>query len=83
MKLTPSIFMDYGQSYFINRTTPGAVPEPGLVGNTQNLWGTGIGFNGTVGSFLDFRLAAAWPLQRTAQSIPGRLQIYFGIAAQF
>lgn len=73
MRVRASAFMDYGQSYLYS---------VGL-NQTEQLWGAGLGFSGTIGTTFDFRLAVAWALHTAAQSRPGDLQIYFGVGAQF
>jgi len=51
-----SVFMDYGQVYFINRPAQSAVSE----------WGTGFGFFLTAGEHFDARLTLAWALLGTS-----------------
>ena len=75
MRVRASVFMDYGQSYLIGL--------PAGVEQTEQLWGAGLGFSGTIGTTFDFRMTAAWALHSTALSRPGDLQIYFGLGAQF
>ena len=72
MRVRASGFMDYGQSYNFAST-----PQ------TEQLWGAGLGFSGTVGTTFDFRLTVAWALHSAARSRPGDMQIYFGLGAQF
>ena len=72
MRVRASAFMDYGQSYLYSGT-----PQ------TEQLWGTGLGFSGTIGTTFDFRLTIAWALHTGSLSKPGDMQVYFGIGAQF
>jgi hemolysin activation/secretion protein len=85
VRLTPSVFMDYGQSFAFARTYAGATPAQDYhaPASMQPLWGTGIGITGTVGGTFDFRLATAWALQEIATSKAGTVQLYFGMAVQF
>jgi hemolysin activation/secretion protein len=75
MRVRASVFMDYGQSYLYE--------VPVGVATTEQLWGAGLGFSGTIGTSFDFRFAAAWALHSASMSKPGDLQIYFGLGAQF
>lgn len=75
MRVRASVFMDYGQSYLFK--PQGDFPQ------TEQLWGAGMGFSGTIGTTLDFRLTIAWALHRATFSKPGDLQLYFGVGAQF
>ena len=73
--LYPSLFMDYGQAYLIDR------PVVGTVSYTQ--WGTGFGFFLAVGEHLDARLTLGWALHDTPLTQMGSLQAYFSLGAQF
>jgi len=85
VRLTPSAFMDYGQSFSYTRTFLGATPAQDTVvpASEEGLWGTGLGVTGTVGRTFDFRVSAAWALLDTLISKAGTVQLYFGIAVQF
>lgn len=72
MRVRASGFMDYGQSYLYSRGPM-----------TEQLWGAGFGFSGTIGTTFDFRLTIAWALHSASLSKPGDMQIYFGMGAQF
>jgi hemolysin activation/secretion protein len=69
----PSLFMDYGEAYLLDRTHPPAVQQ----------WGTGMGFFLTAGEHIDARLSLGWALLRTATATPGSLQAYFAVGFQF
>jgi hemolysin activation/secretion protein len=83
--LRGSLFMDYGQVYFINRPGQGAVSE----------WGSGFGLFLTAGEHFDARLTVGWALlgsQGSANSAnnyvstktsEGSAQAYFSVGYQF
>lgn len=83
--LRGSIFMDYGQVYFIDRPGQGAVSE----------WGTGFGLFLTASEHIDARLTVGWALLGstaggssgnnyvTTQTSKGSAQAYFSVGYQF
>ncbi len=73
--LYPSLFMDYGQAYLIDR------PVVGTLSYSQ--WGTGFGFFLAVGEHFDARLSLGWALLSTPSTQAGDLRAYFSVGAQF
>ena len=71
--LRPSLFMDYGEAYILDRTHPPAVQQ----------WGTGVGFFLTAGEHVDARLTLGWALLGTPTTSAGSLQAYFSAGFQF
>jgi len=74
-ELRASWFMDYGQTYLIDR------PTTANLAYTQ--WGTGVSFFLTVGEHVDARLTLAWALNDTPSTAAGTAQAYFSVGAQF
>ena len=70
-----SWFMDYGQTYLIDR------PTTANLSYTQ--WGTGLAFFLTAGEHFDARLTLAWALTDTPTTAAGTAQAYFSVGAQF
>ena len=70
-----SWFMDYGETYLIDR------PAPLSVGYSE--WGTGLGFYLTAGEHFDARLTLAWALQDTPATYAGEARAYFSVGFQF
>jgi hemolysin activation/secretion protein len=70
-----SWFMDYGETWLIDRPTP-----PSLV---YNEWGTGLGFYLTAGEHFDARLTLAWALHNTPATYAGEARAYFSVGFQF
>lgn len=83
--LRPSIFMDYGQLYFINRPGQPSVSE----------WGTGFGLYLTAGEHFDARFTLGWALLGSqsygssannyvsTSSKEGSARAYFSVGYQF
>ncbi len=83
--LRGSVFMDYGQVYFIDRPGQGAVSE----------WGTGFGLFLTAGEHFDARVTVAWALLGAApvttttanyvntHTSEGSARAYFAVGYQF
>ncbi len=69
-----SLFMDYADTYLLD-------PQ-GRSGSTP-LWGTGLGFAGSIGSAWEGRLMFAVPLISTPTSEAGQLRISFALSGQF
>ena len=69
----PSIFMDYGDGYQLDRQTPG--PE--------HQWGTGFGVFLTAGQHFEARLTLGWALLATPVTSVGGIQAYFSMGTQF
>jgi len=69
----PSIFMDYGDGYQLDRQTPG--PE--------HQWGTGFGVFLTAGQHFEARLTLGWALLATPVTSVGGIQAYFSVGTQF
>jgi hemolysin activation/secretion protein len=67
-----SIFMDYGEVYYLDST---------LAAIRQ--WGTGTGFYLTAGSHFDARLTLAYALLATTTTPAGSVQAYFSVGCQF
>jgi hemolysin activation/secretion protein len=70
-----SCFMDYGETYLIDRPSP-ANP-------TYREWGTGLGFYLTAGEHFDARLTLAWALHDTLLTHAGEARAYFSVGYQF
>jgi hemolysin activation/secretion protein len=70
-----SLFMDYGESYLIDR--------PGPATSQIEEWGTGIGAYYTAGQRFDARLTVAWALHDGAIRTTGNTTAYFSIGIQF
>jgi hemolysin activation/secretion protein len=69
-----TVFMDYGETYLLDPNgRKGRVP----------LWGTGFGFSGSVGSFLETRMLFGFPLRNTATTEAGKFLFTFAVTAQF
>jgi len=47
------------------------------------LWGTGFGFSGSVGSFLETRMLFGFPLRSTPTTEAGKFLFTFAVTAQF
>lgn len=71
--MRPSLFMDYGEAYLLDRTHLPAVQQ----------WGTGVGFFLTAGEHVDARLSLGWALLGTPTTTAGSLQAYCSIGFQF
>jgi hemolysin activation/secretion protein len=69
----PSIFMDYGEGYQLDR--PGS--------ETDRQWGTGFGTFLTAGEHFEARLSLGWALLRTPTTEAGSIQAYFSVGTQF
>ena len=67
-------FVDYGQGYFI---------EPGSRKGTTEMWGTGFGFNGSIGEHLDFRVTIGFPLLDVPGVNAPSPRFAFAIGGQF
>jgi hemolysin activation/secretion protein len=70
-----SWFMDYGESYLIDRSK-----SPN---DATREWGTGLGFYLTAGQHFDARLTLAWALNNTRLTRAGDTRAYFSIGVQF
>ncbi len=70
-----SCFMDYGETYLIDRPTP--------LNPAYREWGTGVGFYLTAGEHFDARLTLAWALHDTPATHAGEARAYFSIGLQF
>lgn len=69
----PSLFMDYGEGYLLDRTGQTSVQQ----------WGTGFGLFVTAGENFNARLSLGWALLKTPVTDPGSLQAYFSVGLQF
>jgi hemolysin activation/secretion protein len=69
----PSLFMDYGEGYLLDRGNP----------PVDRQWGTGFGVFYTAGRYFDARLTLGWALLRTPITSAGGIQAYFSIGTQF
>jgi hemolysin activation/secretion protein len=69
----PSLFMDYGEGYQLDRQTPA----------TERQWGTGFGVFLTAGQHFEARLTLGWALHRTPVTSVGGIQAYFSMGTQF
>ncbi len=70
-----SWFMDYGQTFLINRRAP--------LNTDYSEWGTGLGFYLTAGEHFDARLTLAWALHDTPATCAGEARAYFSVGFQF
>jgi len=70
-----SWFMDYGETYLIDRPTP--------LNLAYQEWGTGVGFYLTAGEHFDARLTLAWALHDTPATHAGEARAYFSVGLQF
>jgi hemolysin activation/secretion protein len=70
-----SWFMDYGETYLIDRPAPLSL--------SYNEWGTGLGFYLTAGEHFDARLTLAWALHDTPATYAGEARAYFSVGLQF
>jgi hemolysin activation/secretion protein len=68
-------FMDYGETYLIDRPSP--------LNSSYREWGTGVGFYLTAGEHFDARLTLAWALHDTPASYAGEARAYFSVGFQF
>jgi hemolysin activation/secretion protein len=69
-----SIFMDYGQVYYLDPLgRPDSIP----------LWGTGFGAVASVGSHWEARFLCGWPLEGTAYTTRGQPRFNFSLSGQF
>ena len=69
-----TVFMDYGETYLL---------DPNGRRDRVPLWGTGFGFSGSVGSFLETRMLFGFPLRDTATTKAGKFLFTFAVTAQF
>jgi hemolysin activation/secretion protein len=69
----PSIFMDYGEGYQLDRSASA----------TERQWGTGFGTFLTAGEHFEARLSLGWALLNTPTTSAGSLQAYFSVGTQF
>ena len=70
-----SWFMDYGETYLIDRPAP--------LNLAYQEWGTGLGFYLTAGEHFDARLTLAWALHDTPATYAGEARAYFSVGFQF
>ena len=70
-----SWFMDYGETYLIDRPAPLSL--------SYREWGTGLGFYLTAGEHFDARLTLAWALLDTPATHTGEARAYFSVGIQF
>jgi hemolysin activation/secretion protein len=70
-----SCFMDYGETYLIDRPTS--------LNLAYQEWGTGVGFYLTAGEHFDARLTLAWALHDTPATYVGEARAYFSVGFQF
>ncbi|NBV23947.1 MAG: helix-turn-helix domain-containing protein [Proteobacteria bacterium] len=73
MRVRWSAFMDYGEAYYVDAARGGA----------RRLWGTGVGFQGGLGQFLDARAMVGWALDATQNSPFGSMRATFAVGMQF
>jgi hypothetical protein len=73
MRVRWSVFMDYGEVYHIDPARGGA----------HRLWGTGLGFQGSIGQLLDARALLGWALDSSNISPAGSLRATFAVGLQF
>jgi hemolysin activation/secretion protein len=74
LTLRGSVFMDYGETYFLD-----AGPRQAR----QALWGTGVGVAATIGANWEIRFLFAWPLISTPTTKAGEPRFDFALSAQF
>jgi hemolysin activation/secretion protein len=74
LALRGSIFMDYGQNYFL---------DPGPRKSPQALWGTGLGVAASLGPTWEFRFLFGWPLISTPTTKANEPRFDFALSAQF
>jgi hemolysin activation/secretion protein len=74
LALRGSIFMDYGQTYFL---------EPGPRKSPQALWGTGLGVAASIGANWEVRFLFGWPLISTPTTKANEPRFDFALSAQF
>ena len=70
-----SWFMDYGETYLIDRPTPLSL--------SYREWGTGVGLYLTAGEHFDARFTLAWALHDTPVTYAGEARAYFSVGFQF
>ena len=70
-----SWFMDYGETYLIDRPTPLSL--------SYREWGTGVGCYLTAGEHFDARITLAWALHDTPSTYTGEARAYFSVGFQF
>ncbi len=71
-----SIFMDYGETYLIQKLSA-------VSSDRARFWGFGTSLTGNIGSHLDGRLTVAFPLLASALTPAWDVHVYFGVGAQF
>ncbi len=74
-ELRTSVFMDYGQTSLVSRSTAADL--------TYAQWGAGVSFLLTIGEHLDARLTLAWALKDSPVTAAGTAQGYFSVGVQF
>lgn len=74
LTLRGSIFMDYGETYFI---------DPGPRKSPQALWGTGLGVAASIGATWEVRFLFGWPLISTPTTKACEPRFDFALSAQF
>jgi hemolysin activation/secretion protein len=74
LALRGSVFMDYGQNYFL---------DSGPRKSPQALWGTGLGVAASLGSNWEFRFLFGWPLLSTPTTKANEPRFDFALSAQF
>jgi len=71
-----SVFMDYGETYLLQKVTPTS-------SDSEKFWGYGGSLTANIGSHLDGRLTVSFPLISSANTTAESVRVYFGIGAQF
>jgi hypothetical protein len=71
-----SVFMDYGETYLLQKITP-------TISDSEKFWGYGGSLIANIGSHLDGRLTVSFPLISSALTPAESVHVYFGVGAQF
>ena len=74
--LRASVFMDYGETYLLQKTSPTS-------SDSEKFWGYGGSLTANIGNHLDGRLTIAFPLISSALTRAESVHVYFGVGAQF
>ncbi|HWD17652.1 MAG TPA: helix-turn-helix domain-containing protein [Verrucomicrobiae bacterium] len=85
--LQGSVFTDYGRRYFFSPKLldPNGVPLSGADARAAeaDLWGAGLGLNGTIGQTFDFHFTFGFPLISAGTTKAGDPRVEFALSAQF
>ncbi len=74
--LRASVFMDFGQTYLLQKVTSTSK-------TTESFWGYGGSLIANIGSRMDARLTIAFPILSSKLTPAESVQVYFGVGAQF